>query len=58
MYAFTLHSVEPPVERTSPPESTVSQSAVHGSVVTKWLFALITPEGIEGDNVGSPAKTV
>ena len=37
MHAFTLHTVEPLIELTSPPESTISQSAVHGSVVTKWL---------------------
>ena len=37
MHAFTLHTVELLVELTSPPESTISQSVVHGSVVIKWL---------------------
>ena len=31
------HSIEIPVELSSPPESTFLQIVVHGSVVTKWL---------------------
>ena len=32
-----IHSAELPVQLTSPPESTLFQSAVHGSVFPKWL---------------------